>query len=98
MAEAPKEIWVSAGGKWSLPATQAGDMRYVRGDLVPHWLPMETAPKFQDVLVSVSDMVSIGYRKNDIGWFCSVSGVKYYGPPDGWQPLPSPAAKTEEGK
>ena len=33
MTEAHKEIWVGAGGKWSVPATQAGDMRYVRADI-----------------------------------------------------------------
>ena len=72
--------------------------RYARADLVPHWLPMETAPEFEDVLVSVSDTVSIGYSKGNIGWFCSTSGKRYHGSPDGWQPLPSPAAKLEDAK
>ena len=82
----------------AMPKDAIMPTRYVRDDLVPDWLPMDTAPNFEDVLVSVSDMVSIGYRKGDIGWFCSTTGQKYHGSPDGWQPLPSPAAKTEEVK
>ena len=54
---------------------------------------METAPRFEDVLVSVDAFVSIGYRKRaeDSGWFCSTTGRKFYGSLDGWQPLPRPA-------
>lgn len=112
MADAPEKMCLQrdVDGDWgdmwwsieTDPSRSGGEVQmFVRADLVPQWLPMETAPRFEDVLVSVNAFVSIGYRKRaeDSGWFCSTTGRKLNGPPpDGWQPLPRPAAKPVEAK
>ena len=77
-----------------LPRAMAAAWERTGGAEMNKWQPIETAPDFEDVLVSVSGMVAIGHRRRDIGWFCSTTGSKYHGSTDGWQPLPAAATPT----
>lgn len=102
---APDRIVIAGGwgecGNYYPNATEAeGEhggvaIEYIRADLVPQWMPIETAPRDgARVLVYSENCIAIAGYSTDYNSWCENYYDNLWHDPTHWQPLPSPPPAT----
>lgn len=91
---APDRIWANECGDWQ-DCSDGDNEEYIRADLVPQWMPIETAPRDGTrILVYSENCIAIAGYSTDYNSWCENYYDNLWHDPTHWQPLPSPPPAT----